>query len=101
MEMIMTAGMVTAEEAYRTGLVNHVVAQADLMEFCTGIAQKMMKNSPMAIGMAINAVNANFKEGENGFDTEIKSFGKCFGTNDFKEGTTAFLEKRKAVFSGE
>jgi len=101
MEMIMTAGMVTAEEAYRTGLVNHVVPQAELIEFCNGIAQKIMKNSPVAISMAINAVNANFKEGENGFDTEIKSFGKCFGTEDFKEGTTAFLEKRKAVFPGE
>ncbi|NRT13062.1 enoyl-CoA hydratase/isomerase family protein [Flavobacterium sp. 14A] len=101
MEMIMTAGMINAEEAHRTGLVNHVVAQADLIEFCTDIAKKMMKNSPMAIGMAIKAVNANFTEGENGFDTEIKSFGKCFGTADFKEGTTAFLEKRKAVFVGE
>jgi enoyl-CoA hydratase len=101
MEMIMTAGMVTADEAYRTGLVNHVVPQAELLNFCNAIAQKVMKNSPVAISMAIKAVNANYKEGENGFDTEIKSFGKCFGTEDFKEGTTAFLEKRKAVFTGE
>jgi enoyl-CoA hydratase len=49
-----------------------------------------MKNSPVAITQAINAVNANFKDGENGYETEIKSFGKCFGTEDFKEGTTAF-----------
>jgi enoyl-CoA hydratase len=101
MEMIMTAGMVIADEAYRTGLVNHVVPQAELLDFCNAIAQKMMKNSPVAISMAIKAINANYKEGENGFDTEIKSFGKCFGTEDFKEGTTAFLEKRKAVFPGE
>jgi enoyl-CoA hydratase len=101
MEMIMTAGMVTADEAYRTGLVNHVVPQAELLDFCNAIAQKVMKNSPVAISMAIKAVNANYKEGENGFDTEIKSFGKCFGTEDFKEGTAAFLEKRKAVFPGE
>lgn len=101
LEMILTAGMVTAEEAYRTGLVNHVVGQEDLIPYCNEIAQKIIKNSPVAISMAINAVNANYKEGENGFETEIKSFGKCFGTVDFKEGTKAFLEKRKAVFTGE
>ena len=101
MEMIMTAGMVTADEAYRIGLVNHVVPENELIEFCTNIATKIMKNSPYAIGKAIKAVNANFKEGKDGYETEIKSFGKCFGTEDFKEGTTAFLEKRKAVFTGK
>ncbi|MEZ7498488.1 enoyl-CoA hydratase-related protein [Flavobacterium sp. Arc3] len=101
MEMIMTAGMITADEAYRNGLVNHVVPQAELLEFCNGVAQKIMRNSPLAISKAIKAINANYKDGENGFETEIKSFGKCFGTEDFKEGTTAFLEKRKAVFTGE
>jgi enoyl-CoA hydratase len=100
MEMIMTAGMMSADEAYRTGLVNKVVPQAELLEYCNGIAQKIIKNSPIAISMAIIAINANYKEGENGFETEIKSFGKCFATEDFKEGTTAFLEKRKAVFTG-
>jgi enoyl-CoA hydratase len=101
MEMIMTAGMVTADEGFRTGLVNHVVPQEELLDYCSEIAQKIIKNSPAAITMAINAINANYKEGENGFETEIKSFGKCFGTVDFKEGTKAFLEKRKAVFTGE
>ena len=101
MEMIMTAGMIAADEALRIGLVNHVVAQEELLTFCNGIAQKIVRNSPTAIGQAIKAVNANFKDGENGFETEIKAFGKCFGTEDFKEGTTAFLEKRKAVFSGK
>src|SRR6187402_360827 len=101
MEMIMTAGMITAEEANQYGLVNHMVPQTELIEFCTGIAQKIIKNSPLAIGRAIKAVNANFTEGKNGYDTEIKHFGKCFGTEDFYEGTKAFLEKRKAVFSGK
>lgn len=100
MELIMTAGMIPADEAYRVGLVNHVVPQAELIEFTKSIAQKIMKNSPVAIGKAIEAVNANFTDGINGFETEIKNFGKCFGTGDFKEGTTAFLEKRKADFKG-
>ncbi len=100
MELIMTAGMIPADEAYRIGLVNHVVPQAELLEFAKSVAQKIMKNSPAAIGKAIEAVNANFTDGINGFETEIKNFGKCFGTGDFKEGTTAFLEKRKADFKG-
>ena len=101
MEMIMTAGMVSAEEASRAGLVNHVVPQSELLDFTRGIAYKIMRNSPFAIGRAIKCVNANFKDGVNGFETEIRNFGKCFGTEDFKEGTTAFLDKRKAAFSGK
>ena len=101
MEMIMTAGMINAEEAKSYGLVNYVVSQAELLDFTYGIAQKIIKNSPVAIAQAIEAINANFKEGTDGYQTEIRSFGKCFGTNDFKEGTTAFLEKRKAVFQGK
>ena len=101
MEMILTAAMITADEAYRMGLVNHVVAPEELLAYCNEIAQKIIKNSPSAISMAMTAINANYKEGENGFETEIKSFGRCFGTVDFKEGTQAFIEKRKAVFTGE
>jgi enoyl-CoA hydratase len=100
MEMIMTAGMITADDAYRVGLVNHVIPQAELLTFCQGIAERILKNSPVAISQAIKAVNASFKDGVNGYETEIKSCGKCFGTEDFKEGTTAFLEKRKADFKG-
>ena len=100
MEMIMTAGMITAEEAFRAGLVNHVVPQAELLDFTKAIATKIIRNSPFAIGRAIKCVNANFKEGINGYETEIRNFGKCFGTNDFKEGTAAFLEKRKPNFNG-
>ena len=101
MEMIMTAGMIDAETAKSYGLVNHVVPQAELLEFTKGIASKILKNSPVAISYAIKAVNAGFVDANEGFKTEIKSFGKCFGTEDFKEGTTAFLEKRKAEFPGK
>jgi len=101
MEMIMTAAMISAEEAKEYGLVNHVVSQSELIDFTTAIAKKIIKNAPFAISRAIKAINANFTDGKNGFDVEIKSFGKCFGTQDFKEGTTAFLEKRKAEFTGK
>lgn len=97
-EMIFTAEMVKAERAYEMGLINHVVAQADLLSFCETLAAKMMKNSPSAICSAIKSVNAGFTTGINGFKVEVEEFGKCFGTTDFSEGTTAFLEKRKPNF---
>ena len=101
MELIMTAGMIDAETAKNYGLVNHVVPQSELLEFTKSIAAKIIRNSPMAISKAIKAINASYKDGVNGFETEIRNFGKCFGTEDFKEGTTAFLEKRRAEFKGE
>ena len=100
MEMIMTGGMINAEEAYRWGLVNQTVPQEDLMAFCRKIADRIAKNSPVAIAYAIKAINAGYKSNALGFATEIESFGACFGTDDFEEGTNAFLEKRKAEFTG-
>lgn len=101
MEMIMTAGMIDAKTGHIYGLVNHVTTQEELMEFTQKIASKIIRNSSVAIASAIAAINAGFEDGENGFDAEVTQFGICFGTADFKEGTTAFLEKRRADFPGE
>ncbi|MCH8534056.1 MAG: enoyl-CoA hydratase/isomerase family protein [Flavobacteriaceae bacterium] len=98
MEMIMTAGMINAEKALNYGLVNEVVPQEELMNLAEKLAGKIMKNSMLAIQAAIEAVNDNYRDGVNGFETEINAFGEAFGTEDFKEGTEAFLNKRKANF---
>lgn len=100
MEMIMTAGMISAQDAKEVGLVNHVVTLEELLPLAEKLAGKIARNSSVAISEAIRAINANFTDGVNGFDIEIESFGDCFGTEDFKEGTTAFLEKRKPDFPG-
>lgn len=98
MELIMTAGMIDANQAKAYGLVSHVVTQNELLSFCQNIAAKISRNSSIAISAAIKAINANYKDGINGFNIEIEEFGNCFGTEDFSEGTTAFLQKRKAKF---
>lgn len=98
MEMIMTAGMITASKAAQYGLVNEVVQQEELLLKGKAIASKIINNSMVAISAAIKAVNDNYVDGVNGFASEIETFGEAFGTEDFKEGTQAFLQKRKASF---
>ncbi len=97
-EMIATGGMISAKKAEHWGLVNHICSQEELMLKAKDIAKKIQNNSPMAIAKAIKSVNAGFIDGINGFDVEIKEFGSCFETEEFIEGTKAFLEKRKARF---
>ena len=97
-ELLMTADMISAEEALRLGLVNYVVSPEELLGKCIALMEKIKTKSPKAIGEIIHCVNAYFSEGAGGMNVEIERFGTCFGTDDFKEGVGAFLEKRKPVF---
>lgn len=101
MEMILTGGMVTAADGLACGLVNAVVPAESLLAAADGMARKMMKNSPRALRTAIQAVLAGYEEGINGFEAEISCFGASFETEDFREGTQAFIEKRKPQFTGK
>jgi enoyl-CoA hydratase len=101
LEMICTASAISAAEALEWGLVNQVTSQEDLLPACEKIASKIIQNSPLAVGAALRAVLAGYESSKSGFEAEIKEFGWCFGTGDFKEGTSAFMEKRKPEFQGK
>ncbi len=98
LELMMTADMIGAEEAHRLGLANHVVAAGEEVAKATEIIEKIATKAPLAISKVIECVNANYQDGKDGYQTEISEFASCVRTNDFKEGATAFLEKRKPVF---
>jgi len=100
-ELLMTGNMIDANTALQYGLVNYVVPQDELLNKTRSILDIINTKAPLAITAVIKAVNAVFDETKNGFDIEINEFGKCFGTADMKEGATAFLEKRKANFTGK
>lgn len=98
MQMVLSAEMIDAATALNYGITNKVVPLEELMEAAKKMAKKIIKNSPMAIAKAIQCINANYTSGVDGLAFEVNTFGECFGTPDFKEGTSAFLEKRKADF---
>lgn len=98
MEMILSAEMIDAATALKYGITNKVVPLEELIETAKKMAKKIIKNSPMAIAKAIQCINANYASDVDGLAFEVNAFGDCFGTPDFKEGTSAFLEKRKADF---
>jgi enoyl-CoA hydratase len=100
LELLMTAGMIDATTALQFGLANHVVQQEQLLPKAIEILSVITSKAPLAISRCITAANAVFGQ-ENGYQVELESFGQCFDTEDMKEGTTAFLEKRKANFKGK
>lgn len=101
MELLLTGDMIDAQEAHRLGLVNHVVSAEELLAKAESLLQKIGKKGPIAISKIIETVNAYFQYNVDGFDEEVRAFGATTGTEDFKEGATAFIEKRPAKFSGK
>jgi len=101
LELLMSAGMIDANEAKQCGLVNYVTTADTLLEVTRKILDTINSKAPLAIAGCIRAVNAVYDETRDGFAVEIEEFGNSFATDDMKEGTTAFLEKRKASFTGK
>lgn len=102
LEMILTGEMIDAEKALSWGLINQIVdTQEALLPTARDILKKILGNSPKALGLAIQAINAFYNEKENGYQTEANSFRLAAKSEDFKEGTSAFLEKRTPHFTGK
>jgi len=102
LEMLLSGEPVTAAEAHRIGLVNHVVPLAELLEFSRQWLRKVLANAPLALGLTMQAVDVGLEAGlEQGLRFEAAAFGLTTATEDKREGTRAFLEKRPAVFAGK
>ena len=102
LELLMTGNMITAAEAKDLGLVNYTFASIEeAMDKCKELINKIATQGPLAIAKIIDCVNCYFDHNIDGFEEESKLFGASMNTQDFKEGTTAFIEKRKAVFTGQ
>lgn len=101
-ELMLTADMISAQEAKSLGLVNHVVSNKDeLMDLANSIMKKIIANSPIAITNIIKSVNAGYDFEGAGYRAESENFAACTETQDFKEGTNAFIQKRKPNFTGK
>jgi len=100
-ELLISANMIDANTALQYGLVNYIVPQQELLNKAKSILEGINSKAPLAIAGCIKATNAVFDESKDGYAIEVKEFGECFNTADMKEGTSAFLEKRKANFTGK
>lgn len=101
LELLLTGDMIGAQEAKALGLVNHVVSTRDeLMALADKMMTKILSKGPVAVANVIRTVNAGFSFEDKGYETEARLFGECSDTSDFKEGTSAFLDKRQPKFSG-
>lgn len=100
-ELLISANMIDASTALQYGLVNYVIAQEELLKKAISILDTINTKAPLAVAACIATANTVWDETKDGFAEEINAFGSCFGTEDMKEGTAAFLEKRKAVFIGK
>ncbi len=101
MELLMTADIIGAADAHQWGLVNYVVPSGQEITKAKELIEKIATKAPFAITKIIESVNAYFEDGVDGFWKELDAFGECCGTEDFREGASAFVEKRKAVFQGK
>lgn len=101
MELLMSAHLVDAAEARDLGLVNYVTTAETLLDHTRKILEVINSKAPLAVAGCIRAANAVFDESRDGYALEIEEFGNAFDTADMKEGVSAFLEKRKANFSGK
>jgi enoyl-CoA hydratase len=101
LQLILSGQIIGAQEAYRIGLVNEVVPAAELTARAEAILKQIFANAPIAVRLSLDAVNKGVDTSQaEGFALEASYFGLCAGTDDKKEGTTAFLEKRKPQFQG-
>lgn len=102
LELMITGDIINGQQAMEFGLVNYLVeTPEEMMAKCKEIIEKIYAKAPLAVGMVINCVNAAYEGEVNGFQLEASSFARCCGTNDFREGTSAFLEKRSPEFQGQ
>jgi enoyl-CoA hydratase len=101
LQLILTGGMIPADEAYRIGLVNEIVPAEGLIARAEAILQQIIANAPIAVSLAIETVNRGLETSQaEGLIIESSAFAICAGTEDKKEGTAAFLEKRAPIFHG-
>lgn len=100
-ELLISASMIDANTALQYGLVNYVTTSEELLNKAKSILNVVNTKAPIAVANCIKVANTVFDETKNGFEEEVNAFGTCFTTQDMIEGTTAFLEKRKAIFTGK